>query len=96
MTLRLLISRSYAGTTSLIRQATEERISNRWKKHLSLTQSSHQLKRDIILIPLEEELDEVLPANKAKKELILLQMPFLGLHKSKVWNKHMVPFCLLW
>lgn len=45
---------------------------------------------------LEEELDEVLPANKAKKELILLQMPFLGLHKSKVWNKHMVPFCLLW
>lgn len=33
-----------------------------------------------------EELDEVLPGNKVKKELILLQMPFLGLHKSKVRN----------
>lgn len=82
--------------TALIRKASEERISNRWKKHSGLTQSSQQLKRDIILIPFEEELDEVFPANKAKKELILLRMPFLGLHKSKVWNKHMVPFCLLW
>lgn len=88
------MSRSYAET-ALIRKASEERISNRWKKHSGLTQSSQQLKRDIILIPFEEELDEVFPANKAKKELILLRMPFLGLHKSKVWNKHMVPFCLL-
>jgi hypothetical protein len=45
------MSRYYAET-GLIRQASEQRISNRWNKHSSLTQSLHQLKRDIILIPL--------------------------------------------
>lgn len=47
----------------------------------------------------EEELDKVLHTNKAKKEFILLVMPFLELHKSKAWNNRIsiwFPFVFLW
>jgi len=38
--------------TGFIRKASEERISNSWNKHSSLTQSSQQLKRGIEILSL--------------------------------------------
>lgn len=47
----LLMPRRYAET-GFIRKASEERISNHWNKHSSLTQSSQKLKRGIEILSL--------------------------------------------
>ena len=47
--LGLLMPGCYAET-GFIRKASEERVSNSWKKHSSLTQSLQQLKRGIEIL----------------------------------------------
>ncbi|KAG2552252.1 hypothetical protein PVAP13_9KG092723 [Panicum virgatum] len=81
--------RCYAES-GFIRKASEERISNSWNKHSSLTQSSQQLKR-------EEEFNKVLHINKVKGTHSISDA-FLGTAQKQsmvYWNKHMIPFCLL-